>query len=103
MSVLITHACQYAGPGSVPILLRDFGMLFCHDRSFVDREKARLFEKENEGAVALQAQTPAAIAAKVPLGRLGKPEEVGELIAFLASGRASFVTGQVIDFTGGWP
>jgi NAD(P)-dependent dehydrogenase (short-subunit alcohol dehydrogenase family) len=45
----------------------------------------------------------AEIAAKVPLGRLGRPEEVGELIAFLASGRAPFVTGQVIDFTGGWP
>jgi len=45
----------------------------------------------------------AEIAARVPLGRLGKPEEIGELIAFLASGRAPFVTGQVIDFTGGWP
>jgi NAD(P)-dependent dehydrogenase (short-subunit alcohol dehydrogenase family) len=43
------------------------------------------------------------IAAKVPLGRLGKPEEIGELIAFLASGRSPFITGQVIDFTGGWP
>jgi NAD(P)-dependent dehydrogenase (short-subunit alcohol dehydrogenase family) len=27
---------------------------------------------------------------------------VGELIAFLASGKAPFVTGQVVDFTGGW-
>jgi NAD(P)-dependent dehydrogenase (short-subunit alcohol dehydrogenase family) len=45
----------------------------------------------------------AQIAAKVPLGRLGRPEEIGELIGFLASGRAPFVTGQVIDFTGGWP
>ena len=45
----------------------------------------------------------AQIAAKVPLGRLGRPEEIGEVINFLASGRAAFVTGQVIDFTGGWP
>lgn len=43
------------------------------------------------------------IAAVVPMGRLGTPEEVGELIAFLASGRSGFVTGQVIHFTGGWP
>jgi NAD(P)-dependent dehydrogenase (short-subunit alcohol dehydrogenase family) len=43
------------------------------------------------------------IAAKVPMGRLGEPKEVGELVGFLASGRASFVTGQVINFTGGWP
>jgi len=45
----------------------------------------------------------AQIAAKVPLGRLGRPEEIGELISFLASGKAPFVAGQVIDFTGGWP
>ena len=45
----------------------------------------------------------AMIAAKVPFGRLGEPKEIGELIAFLASGRSPFVTGQVIDFTGGWP
>lgn len=43
------------------------------------------------------------IANTVPAGRLGTPEEVGELIAFLVSGRSKFVTGQVIYFTGGWP
>jgi 3-oxoacyl-[acyl-carrier protein] reductase len=44
----------------------------------------------------------AAISALVPFGRLGDPAEVGELIAFLASGLSPFVTGQVVDFTGGW-
>jgi NAD(P)-dependent dehydrogenase (short-subunit alcohol dehydrogenase family) len=43
------------------------------------------------------------IAGIVPMGRLGTPEEIGELVAFLASGRSQFVTGQVIHFTGGWP
>jgi NAD(P)-dependent dehydrogenase (short-subunit alcohol dehydrogenase family) len=240
MSVLMTNVCQYTGPGSVPVLLREHGELHCHDGSFVDPVAARRFEAEHSGAVALAAQTPQAladelaargiaiatvihndvhpnaplpieeippemfeaafdalvlfpilltqlllpamtkagrgsfvfvtsarylqpesgfavatsiraattafaqalareaaprgiqvnvvapnylyseayyprtrfiddpegraeIAAKVPLGRLGRPEEIGELIAFLASGRAPFVTGQVIDFTGGWP
>lgn len=45
----------------------------------------------------------AAIAAKVPFGRLGQPGEVGELVAFLVSGRSPFTTGQVVYFTGGWP
>lgn len=49
------------------------------------------------------AQGREQIAGIVPMGRLGTAEEVGELIAFLASGRSSFVTGQVIYFTGGWP
>lgn len=43
------------------------------------------------------------IAAIVPMGRLGNPEEAGELVAFLASGRSEFMTGQVINLTGGWP
>lgn len=44
-----------------------------------------------------------AIARTVPFGRLGQPEEVGSLIAFLASGKSTFTTGQVIYFAGGWP
>jgi NAD(P)-dependent dehydrogenase (short-subunit alcohol dehydrogenase family) len=43
------------------------------------------------------------IAAIVPMGRLGDPEEAGEVVAFLASGRSYFMTGQVINLTGGWP
>jgi NAD(P)-dependent dehydrogenase (short-subunit alcohol dehydrogenase family) len=240
MDVLLTHARQYAGPGIVPVLLRDGQKVFCHDPSFADTAAARRFASEHGGAIALGAQEPAAIAAellalgasldavvhndvhpneprpigeipietlqasfdallrfpfdltqrllpsmkakgagrfvfvtsaryrqpepgfavatairaattafalslareaaphgvqvnvvapnylyseayyprsrfvddpagraeiagKVPLGRLGRPEEIGELVAFLVSGRSAFVTGQVIDFTGGWP
>jgi len=240
MSVLMTNVCQYTGPGSVPVLLREHRNVYCHDGSFTDSVAARQYEAEHPGAVAVAAQTPQAladvlatrgvsidtvihndvhpntplpieeiplemlhasfeallifpvrltqlllpsmktaksgrfvfvtsarylqpepgfavatsiraattafaqalareaapygiqvnvvapnylyseayyprarfiddpqgreqIASKVPLGRLGNPEEIGELVGFLASGRSPFVTGQVIDFTGGWP
>ena len=36
-----------------------------------------------------------------PLGRPGKPEEVAEVIAFLASNRSSYMTGSTIDVAGG--
>lgn len=236
----MTHVCQYTGPGSIPVLLRDFGTVYCHDASFRNGDTAKRFEMDNPGTVALISQTPgdliaevakrgltidtvihndvhpnvplpieeipqtmfqtslaalllfpveltqgllpemkaskrgrfvfvtsaryrqpevgfsvattvrsattafaqslareaapfgiqvnivapnylyseayyprarfiddptgrAEIAKKVPMGRLGTPEEIGELIGFLASGKSSFITGQVIDFTGGWP
>ena len=38
----------------------------------------------------------------IPLGRLGKPQELAALVAFLASDKADWITAQVIPFSGGW-
>ncbi|HKE79634.1 MAG TPA: SDR family NAD(P)-dependent oxidoreductase [Solirubrobacteraceae bacterium] len=38
---------------------------------------------------------------KIPMGRMGGPEEVAELIAFLASDRMTFSTGATFDISGG--
>ncbi len=40
--------------------------------------------------------------AAVPVGRLGRPQEVADLVAFLASGHTSFITGEVVDINGGF-
>jgi NAD(P)-dependent dehydrogenase (short-subunit alcohol dehydrogenase family) len=37
----------------------------------------------------------------IPLGRIGHPDEVGDLVTFLASDRAAYMTGQAINITGG--
>ena len=37
-----------------------------------------------------------------PLGRMGEPEDIARTVMFLASDQASWVTGQVIDASGGW-
>lgn len=41
-------------------------------------------------------------AQQIPLGRLGLPSELGDLIVFLASPAASFITGQAINCDGGF-
>ena len=42
-----------------------------------------------------------AIYKTIPMGRLGKPEEIAETIAFIASDAAAFMTGVILDVNGG--
>jgi 3-oxoacyl-[acyl-carrier protein] reductase len=47
------------------------------------------------------AGLPAEIRDEIPLGRLGRPEEVAALVAYLCSDAAAYVTGQTISIDGG--
>ena len=49
----------------------------------------------------LTAEEKSALAAEIPLGRFGTPEEVAAAIAFLASGDASYITAQTLGIDGG--
>jgi NAD(P)-dependent dehydrogenase (short-subunit alcohol dehydrogenase family) len=47
------------------------------------------------------ADRKAGLVAGVPLKRTGRPEEIADAILFLASSKASFISGQIIDVNGG--
>lgn len=47
------------------------------------------------------AETEATITTQIPLGRMGTVEEIADVVAFLASERASYITGTVLPVDGG--
>ena len=65
-----------------------------------DRMRYLVERKASEDGVS-PAQARAVLAAETLLGRFGEADEVGAAIAFLASERASFITGVYLDVDGG--
>ena len=56
---------------------------------------------ETEGAKLVGQEVHEALIAKIPMGRMGQPEEVAALVAYLSSPECSFSTGAVYDLSGG--
>lgn len=61
---------------------------------FIETNMTRVFGEAEDHRAMLMAQTP--------MGRMGRPEEVANLVLFLLSDEASYMTGELIHPDGGW-
>ncbi|MBF0120377.1 MAG: SDR family oxidoreductase [Desulfobacterales bacterium] len=72
----------------------------CPGQIMTDLEKWRFSLEAQFFNTTIEARE-AEMCKEIPLGRIGSTDEVGDLVAFLASNASSYITGQAINITGG--
>jgi NAD(P)-dependent dehydrogenase (short-subunit alcohol dehydrogenase family) len=98
------RAAYCASKGGVTLLTKAMALDHAHEKirvncicpSLVETELVQGLFASAAGAALKQARV-----ATLPLGRMGKPEDVAEMAVFLASDEASWVTGTAIPLDGG--
>jgi gluconate 5-dehydrogenase/2-deoxy-D-gluconate 3-dehydrogenase len=90
-----------ASKGGLNMLTRSAALEFAPDRITVNAVCPGGIETEGTQA-AFGDGLKATLEARIPLGRIGTPEEIGAVVVFLASPAAAYVTGTTLVVDGGY-
>jgi 3-oxoacyl-[acyl-carrier protein] reductase len=94
--------CDYAATkGAIISMVKGLSTELAHDRIYVNCVAPGWVATDMSAPVMAQPETQEKITGTIPLGRIGKPEEIAAPILFLCTPLAGFITGEVFNVNGG--
>lgn len=105
-NLLLSNTMRAAVMGLAKTMSKNLGphgiRVLCLAPGRIDTERIVELDSLNaERSGTMVEEVRAATESRVPLGRYGRPEEIGDVIAFLASDKASYMTGTTVVVDGG--
>ncbi len=106
-NLVLSNTTRLGVAGFAKTLANDYGKdnilvnVVCPGPNLTDRMK-ELIDKSIKDTGKSREEVEKSWTNQIPMGRLGKPEELANLVVFLASEKASYITGTVIQVDGGF-
>jgi len=103
MSAEPTKAVYAASKGAIALLTKGLALeLAPHGIRVNAIAPGYMLTSLVKGGLEADVERKKRVLARIPLGRLGEPEEIGGALVFLASDAARYITGATITIDGGW-